>query len=90
MAKLKIVTAKGTRLEKLKALAALLADSIDNCGSYTALPQLARQYRETIREIEEIEGAMDNGDEISKILAERQADGKPGAVRKNRTPLQIV
>lgn len=90
MAKLKTITAKGTRLEKLKALAALLADSIDNCDSYTALPQLARQYRETIREIEKIEGAENNGDEISKILAERQADGKPGAVRKNRTPLQIV
>ena len=45
---------------------------------------LAKQYRETVREIEEIEGAESNGDEIGEILSIRQAAGKPGAVRKNR------
>ena len=49
------------------------------------MPQLAKQYRDTIREIEEIEGAEQNGNEIGAILAERKADGKPGAVRKDRT-----
>lgn len=49
-----------------------------------ALAPLARQYRETIKEIEEIEGEANSGDEISEILAERAAHGKPGAVRKNR------
>lgn len=45
---------------------------------------MAKQYRETIREIEEIEGVSADGDEISEILTNREADGKPGAVRKNR------
>ena len=38
-------------------------------------------------EIEEIEGAADNGDEVSEILAARQNAGKPGAVRKDRSIL---
>ena len=32
-----------------------------------------------------LEGAVQNGNEIGAILAERKADGKPGAVRKDRT-----
>ena len=43
--------------------------------------------RETIYEIEEIEGKEGNGDEISELLSARQADGKPGAVRKARAGL---
>ena len=76
MAKMKTVTARGTRLQKL---------NIDSCEDDRAMPQLAKQYRDTIREIEEIEGAEQNGNEIGAILAERKADGKPGAVRKDRT-----
>ena len=60
------------------------AGSIDSCNDPKALPPLAKQYRETIREIEEIEGANNHGDEVSDILGERAADGKPGAVRKDR------
>lgn len=85
MAKMKTVTARGTRLQKLKNLAAVLAENIDGCEDARALPQLAKQYRETIREIEEIEGAEHHGDEIGAILAQRQADGKPGAVRPDRS-----
>lgn len=85
MAKMKTVTARGTRLQKLKNLAAVLAESIDECESLRILPQLAKQYRETIREIEEIEGTEHHGDEIGAILAQRQADGKPGAVRPDRS-----
>lgn len=81
--KLKLV--KGGRLAELKALKKVLAAAIDGCEDPKTLPQLAKQYRETIREIEEIEGAQDDGDEISEILTERSADGKPGAVRKGRT-----
>ena len=81
---MKSITARGTLLEQLKQLAKVLAANIDGCDDPKNLPQLAKQYRETIREIEEIEGAADNGDEVSEILAERQSDGKPGAVRKNR------
>ena len=73
------------RLGQLIALRDRLASAIDLCESMRDLAALSRQYRETIREIEEIEGTADDGDEISEILAERAADGKPGAVRKART-----
>lgn len=82
---MKSVTARGTRLEQLKTLARVLAVNIDSCKDAKTLPQLAKQYRETIREIEEIEGAADDADEISEILAQRESDGKPGAVRTHRT-----
>ena len=85
MATMKSVTARGTRLEQLKTLARVLAVNIDSCKDAKTLPQLAKQYRETIREIEEIEGAADDTDEISEILSQRESDGKPGAVRTHRT-----
>ena len=59
-----------TRLDRLKKL--------------RDLSSLARQYRETLKDIEEIEGGDSIGDEIGEILAQRKSDGKPGAVRKNR------
>lgn len=76
---------RGDRLAELKTLARILAERIDICESTRDLPALSRQYRETIKEIEEIEGVKDDGDEIADILAGRAADGKPGAVRKNRS-----
>lgn len=84
MPKMKTVTARGNRLDQLKALAKVLAQEIDACEDVRTLPQLARQYRDTIREIEEIEGGTQDGDEIGALLAQRAADGKSGAVRKNR------
>lgn len=85
MATMKSITARGTRLEQLKQLAKVLANGIDTCEDCRALPQLTKQYRETIREIEEIEGADNDTDEIGAILAQRENDGKPGAVRTYRT-----
>lgn len=85
MATMKSITARGTRLEQLKQLAKVLAAGIDTCKDCRALPQLTKQYRETIREIEEIEGAKDDTDEIGAILAQREHDGKSGAVRTYRT-----
>ena len=84
MPKMKTVTARGTRLDQLKALAKVIAEQIYACDDVKALPQLARQSRDTIREIEEIDGGKQDGDEIGTLLAQREADGKPGAVRKNR------
>ena len=55
MATMKSITARGTRLEQLKQLAKVLAAGIDTCEDCRALPPLTKQYRETIREIEEIE-----------------------------------
>ncbi len=84
MAKMKTVTAKLGRLEQLKELAKVLAANIDACENPSALAPLAKQYRETILEIEQIEGEKSDDDEIGEVLAQRQADGKSGTVRKNR------
>jgi hypothetical protein len=83
--KLATVTKEGSRLDQLENLALVLAKQIDTCDDSKIMPQLARQYRETIKEIEEIKGVKDSDDEIGAILSGRQADGKPGAVRKNRS-----
>lgn len=76
-----------TRLAQLKALLEVLAASIDDKPGARDLAQLSKQYRETLKEIEEMEGATKDNDEIGELLAERAADGKPGAVRKNRAGL---
>ena len=56
-----------TRLEKLKELETDLKELMSkaNSRSYAAL---CRQYRETIKEIEEIEGTDSGEDEIEKLL----------------------
>lgn len=61
------------RLDKLRALEAELRAAMDGSDARTLAP-LAKQYRETIREIDELEN--DNGelDEIARILANRQAN----------------
>ena len=79
------VTCDGTRLEQLKTLALVLASEIDAESSATnyeksqgrqhSMAQLARQYRETIREIAELEGEDDDGDAIANLIAKRNADG---------------
>ncbi len=85
--KMATVTATGSRLEQLKNLAKILAKQIDACAdsydmkSKQLIPQLSRQYRETIKEIEDIEGVSRNDDEIGELLSARKADGKPDAVR---------
>ena len=71
------------RLEKLRELEARLLAAMDEADNKT-LAALARQYRETIREIEELERGTDTDDEIGDILQQRAADGEPGAVRPNR------
>ena len=76
-----------TRLAQLKALLEVLAASIDDKPGARDLAQLSKQYRETLKEIEEMEGVAKDNDEIGELLAERAADGKPGAVRKNRAEL---
>ena len=87
--KLVTATKSGSRLDQLKTLAHELAVSIDlayrDIESIKTLASLAKQYRETIAEIEQIEGNADADDEIGSILQERKIDGKSGAVRKDRT-----
>ena len=72
------------RLEKLKDLEERLFRAMGRADE-RSLPPLARQYRETIKEIEEIEGSDGTDDEIGNILQGREANGEPGAVRKDRT-----
>lgn len=76
---------KGQRLDQLIALRNTLAKAIDECESMRDLAALSRQYRETIYEIEEIEGMNDSDDELSRILSDRESDGKPGTVRKDHS-----
>jgi hypothetical protein len=73
------VTESGTRIEQLKQLALNLAYEIDNAGEKTNVAQLARQYRETLREIDELEGDDDSGDAIANLIATRADKGKPTA-----------
>ena len=75
-----------TRLEKLKDLEQMLYAMMQKANT-RAISSLARQYRETIREIEEIEG-NDSEDEIADILKGREANGKSRAVRPNRAKVQ--
>lgn len=75
------------RLEKLKELEKDLYDLMKRANSRSIAP-LARQYREVLREIEEIEGAEAHNDEIGEILSRRDTDGKPGAVRQNLSGIQ--
>lgn len=86
MEKVKTLNAQRTYLEQLKALAYKLADRLDNAElDDRNMATLAKQYRETIKEIHDIEGETDATDEISEILSERKAVGKPNAVRPLRS-----
>ena len=59
-----------TRLEKLKELERIRGHAL--CTSdIKSMAAIARQYRETLREIEELEGVTNEDDEIGAILAER-------------------
>ena len=70
------------RVDQLKELLLILAKEIDDEPGARDMASLVKQYRETMKEIEE----LDNGeadDEIAEILGDR--DGMPGAVRANRS-----
>ena len=69
-----------TRLEKLYELEKDLKMLMSKANSRSYAP-LAKQYRETIKEIEELEGNEPEDDEIAKLLG--GSDGVPGPVRKN-------
>lgn len=69
------VTLTGTRLEQLKTLALVIAAAIDAGDETHSMAQLARQYRETIREIAELEEGTED-DIISRLIAD---GGKPRA-----------
>ena len=70
-----------SRLDQLKELLLVLAKEIDDEPGARDMASLVKQYRETIKEIDEIEGNDGDEDEIAKLLQGREADGKSGAVR---------
>ena len=72
------------RLIKLKLLQDKLELSLETCED-KSLAAIARQYRETMREIEEIEGADGNDDGIAEILSARKADGESTADSSDRS-----
>ena len=77
-----------TRLEKLKALEKRLHDLLyDTDDDARSMAPLAKQYRDTIREIDEIENAVVSDDEIEEIMQKRADNGDAGAVRKDRSKL---
>ena len=69
-----------SRLDRLIRLRDTLERAIDECESKRDLAALSRQYRETMKEIEEIEGAETDGDEITELLSSRESARKPGSV----------
>lgn len=76
------------RLTQLKELLAILADEIDRRPGARDLAGLVKQYRETSKEIEDIEGGRTGDDEIGEIISRRAAGGKAGAVRKGRAAVR--
>lgn len=70
--KLSEVNIEGSRLDKLRALADILANAIDSVKYAKDLPPLSRQYRECLLEIELLESEEDKTDEIAKLLATRE------------------
>lgn len=76
------------RVSQLKALLEILADAIDNRPGARDLASLSKQYRETLAEIEALEGNAPKNDQIEELLKNRQANGKSNTVRKNRAAVQ--
>ena len=64
----------GERLDELKQLKETLAYAIDGCESMRDLAALARQYRETLREIDEIEGGESLEDGVTEIILRHRQD----------------
>ena len=60
------------RLEKLKALEVELRGALDEADP-RSIASIARQYRETLRDIDELEKDDGDIDEIARILADRQS-----------------
>ena len=60
------------RLAKLKQLETELRAALDDADP-KSIAAIARQYRETLREIDELEKDDGDIDEIARILADRQS-----------------
>lgn len=77
-----IEVVNSARIDQLKALLAVLAETIDRGPGARDMAQLSRQYRETLKEIEELEAQTDKDDEIDEIVRsvntqKYASDGEP-------------
>ena len=60
------------RLAQLTELRDILAAAIEDCDSKRDLAALSRQYRDTVREIAELDNDNANIDEIAQIIEKRK------------------
>lgn len=74
----------GTQIGELEALAEILSEQLQAADEKT-VAAIAKQYRETLCEIERVKGMEQTNDEIDDILSRRVSDGKPGAIRPDST-----
>jgi hypothetical protein len=75
MGRMKEATSNYVLLDGLKALAQQLAEEIDTCEDQKLMAGLARQYRETMTQIDAIEGGEDDDDEIATIILRNRKSG---------------
>ena len=75
MGRMKKATSNYVLLDGLKALAQQLAEEIDTCEDQKLMAGLARQYRETMTQIDAIEGGEDDDDEIATIILRNRKSG---------------
>jgi len=62
-------------LAGLRELAKYLAEELDMCHDPKLIPGLARQYRETMCKIDELEGGADDDGEIAAIIIRNRQPG---------------
>lgn len=75
---------KGDRLETLKALRRVLAETIQSTSSARETATLACQLRHVLTEIDDLEKEdRHKEDTISQILKKRRTEGLPGSVRRD-------
>lgn len=65
-----MINTKLDRVDQLRNLLDILAEKINSDPGARDLAQLAKQYRETLKEIEELEGGNGETSEIDQILGD--------------------
>lgn len=65
-----MINIKQSREEQLHSLLGILAEKINSDPGARDLAQLSKQYRETLKEIEELEGGHGETSEIDQILGD--------------------
>lgn len=68
MARMTDANGSGDRLTALKALAAELAERMDGTDDVRTIASLARQYRETLADIDTLTNAEDDDGGIAEII----------------------